>query len=121
MNDDLLTVSWLLISFIINSIIVVSMEVYYILLAICETMLWMYNFFVQFLFVSSQNIISGSFLVCFYIFFKLEACMYTFPFIVGSNISTVCISISDFITLELVDSVSLISFTPGISMSSWPY
>ena len=41
MNADLLTVSWILIQFIIIAMIVSSMEVYSILSDVCETMLGM--------------------------------------------------------------------------------
>ena len=79
MNDDLFTVSWLLVQFIIIAIFVSSMEGYSFLSALCETMLCMYYFCVLFLFVSSKNMTVGSFLVCLYIFFTLKAFMYTCP------------------------------------------
>ena len=71
MNEDLFTVSCLLISFIIIVRIVAFMKVYYILSAVCKTMLWMYSFCLLPLFVSPQNMIVGYFLVCLYIFFTL--------------------------------------------------
>ena len=45
--------------------------------------------------------------------------MYTRTLILGGNISTECLSLYDILTLEAVDSVSLISFTHGFSISSW--
>ena len=47
--------------------------------------------------------------------------MYIFPLVVGSNSSTGWLSLSGLLTLEYFDSVSLISFAPGISISSWYY
>ena len=68
-------------------------------------------------FVSSQDLIVGYFLLCLSIFFTLEACIYVCPFILGSNISTLCLSISVLLTLEEFDSASLISFTLDIFIS----
>ena len=82
-NDELVTVSWLLILFFIIAIVIASVQVYYIFPDVCETMLWMYYSCVLFFFVSSQDLIVGSFLVYLSIFFTLEACIYTCRFIVG--------------------------------------
>ena len=71
-----------------------------------------------FCFVLSPDIIVATFLDILFIFFTLEACMYTCDFIVGSNIYTGRLSISDIFELESVDSMSLISLTPGILISS---
>ena len=85
--DDLFTVSWLLVTFVIISIISAFMEVYSILSDVCDTMLCIYYFCVLLLIVSSQNMIVGYLLVCLFIFFTSEACIYAFPCIVGFNIS----------------------------------
>ena len=111
-NDDLFTVSWLFISFIIIA---------FVFSDFCETTLRVYYFCALLWFVSYKNLIVGSFLVHFSIFFTLEASMYTCPFIVISNISTGEIYIYDILTFEYVDSLSLISFTTEISISSWSY
>ena len=113
--------SCLFISFTIISITVASMEVYSIFSAICYTMLWMHSFCVLFFFVSSQHLIVSSFLVFSSICFTLEYFMYSCPFIVESNISTWCLSLSDLLTLEYVDAVSPILFNPRISIPSWSY
>ena len=77
-------------------------------------MLWMYSFCVLPFSISSQNLIDGYFLVYLSIFFTLEACMYTYPLVLGSNLSNVFLSLSDLLTLEAVDYVSRISFNPAI-------
>ena len=97
--------SWLLITFIIISIIVAYMELYSIFSSVCETMLWMYSFCVLFL---SQILIVSSFLEYLSIFFTLEDFMYMCPFIVGSNIYNELLSVYDLLTLETVDSLSVI-------------
>ena len=85
LNGDLFAVYWLMISFIIIVIIVTSVEAYYILSFVFDTMLWMYSIRVLFLFVLSQNLIVSSFSVFLYISFILQACIYTCPFILGYN------------------------------------
>ena len=119
MNYDLFTVYWLLISFIIIAIIVAPMELYYIFSAVCDTIFWMHYFCVICFFVSSKNIIVDYFLVCLSIYFTLQVCMYNCHFTVGSNIFNGFYSLSYIIILEYVDAVSLILFSPGISISSW--
>ena len=94
------------------------MEVHSIFSDVCETMLWMHYFCVMFLFVSYKILIVGYFLVCLSIFLTLEACMHVCPLIVGPNISTRRLYIYDLLTMEAVDYILLISFTPGISISS---
>ena len=71
-----------------------------------------------FLFIIPKFIF-GPFLVYLSIFLTLEQFMYFPPLIIGSNISSGCLSIYDLLTMESVDYVSLISFTPGIPISYW--
>ena len=65
---DLFTVSWLLIPFIVISIIVDSAELYYIYSSVCDMRLCMYSLCVMLLFVPYQKNIVGSFLFCLSIF-----------------------------------------------------
>ena len=114
MNVDLFTVPLLLMSFINIPVTVASIELFSTFSDVCKTMFWMYYFYVLLLVLLSKNLIVGSFLVCLSIFSTLESFMYNCLFIVGSNISTECISFYDLLTLESVDSVSIISFNPRI-------
>ena len=112
-NDNIFTVSWLLITFINFSIIAASAEVYYFFSDVCETMLWMSYFCII------PRFDCWLLLLYLSIFLTLEACMYVCPFILGSNIYTRCLSISVLLTLEDFESASLISFTLDIYNSSW--
>ena len=82
MNFDLFTVPLLLMSFINIPVTVASIELNSTFSDFCETMFWMYYFYVLLLIVLSKNLIVGSFLVCLSIFSTLEAFMYNCPFIV---------------------------------------
>ena len=76
MNDDLFTMSWLLIiSFIIIFMIVSFVEVYYIFLSIYDTILWN-SFCVMLLFVSSQNLVVGSLCSFVYLFHPISLNVY---------------------------------------------